>query len=154
MNVQDHIVVGAGGAIAMPERVASAHAISAAAAETLLDAAGDEKVSARLAVVGASVAFELRGHPDETFVLRMGDGAVAVLEGDDPHADIRISMDAVDLHELFVGGLHLPMKIADGQVTFTGPVRRFLRICAIVAQMKPAYLARLDEARADEEAGR
>jgi hypothetical protein len=63
-------------------------------------------------------------------------------------------MDAVDLHELFAGGLHLPMKIADGQVTFTGQVRRFLRICAILVQMKPAYLARLVEARASDEAGR
>jgi hypothetical protein len=136
------------------DRPASACAIRAAATKTLLDAADDKGISARLAVVGASVAIELRQLTDETFVIRMADGAVAVRDGDDPHADIRLSMDAVDLHELFAGGLHLPMKIADGQVTFTGQVRRFLRICAILVQMKPAYLARLVEARASDEAGR
>lgn len=154
MNVQGHMAVGAAGAVAVPDRPASAHAIRTAATETLLGAAGDRDISARLAVVGASVAIELRGHPDETFVARMADGAVAVLEGDDPHADVRLTMDAMDLHELFVGGLHLPMKIAEGQVAFSGQVRRFLRICAILVQMKPAYLAHLDEARADEEPGR
>jgi alkyl sulfatase BDS1-like metallo-beta-lactamase superfamily hydrolase len=126
-------------------------AIRAAAVETLYDAAADEYLSTRLAVVGATVAIELRGHPDATIVVRMEHGAIAVLDGDDPDADIRLTMDPIDLHEMFAGGLHLPMKIARGQVTYTGQVRRFLRVIAILAQMGQVYESHLGEVQGREE---
>jgi alkyl sulfatase BDS1-like metallo-beta-lactamase superfamily hydrolase len=151
VNVLEYMGGTGRGAVAMPERPASAAAIRAAAAETLDDAAADERLSARLAVVGATVAIELRGHPDETLVVRMEQGAIAILDGDEPRADIRLSMDATDLHELFAGGLQLPMKIARGQVTYTGQVRRFLRVIAILANMAPVYESHLAEARERED---
>jgi hypothetical protein len=151
VNVQDHISAGGAGMLLMPELPASVAAIRAAAVETLSDAAADERLSARLAVVGATVAIELRGHPDVTFVVRMEQDAIAVLDGDDERTDIRLVMDPVDLHEVFAGGLHLPMKIARGQVTYTGQVRRFLRIVPILAHMGPVYESHLAETQEREE---
>lgn len=135
----------------MPELPASVDAIRAAAVATLNDAAADERLSARLAVVGATVALELRGHPDATIVVRMEHGAIAIVDGDDERADVRLAMDPGDLHELFAGGLHLPVKIARGQVTYTGQVRRFLRIIPILAHMGPDYEAHLAQARERED---
>ena len=135
----------------MPELPASVEAIRAAAVETLTDAAADERLSARLAVVGATVALELRGHPDATIVVQMEHDAIAIVDGDDERTDIRLVMDPVDLHEVFAGGLHLPMKIARGQVTYTGQVRRFLRVIPILAHMGPVYEAHLAEAHEREE---
>jgi hypothetical protein len=136
----------------MPERPASAAAIRTAAAETLNDAAADERLSARLAVVGATVAIELRGHPDATLVVRMEHDAIEILDGEEAGTEIRLTMDPIDLHELFAGGLHLPMKIARGQVTYTGQVRRFLRVIAILAHMGHVYESHLAEAQEREEA--
>jgi hypothetical protein len=137
----------------MPDRPASASAaaIRAAAVQTLSDAAGDERLSSRLAVVDATVAIELRGHADATFAVRMEHGAIAILHEGDPRPDIRLTMDPVDLHELFAGGLHLPMKIARGRVTYTGQVRRFLRVIAILAEMGQVYEHHLAEAQEREE---
>jgi len=132
----------------------SAAAIRSAALETLHDAAADERLSARLAVVGAAVAIELRGRPSDTFVLRMLDGSIAIAEDAGTPADVRITMDAVDLHELFAGGLHLPMKIAQGDVAFTGQVRRFLRVAAILARLRDRYLEHLEAAGSTEGADR
>jgi hypothetical protein len=153
VNFQDDIGTGGRSAVLMPDRPASAPAaaIRAAAVQTLRDAAGDERLSRRLAVVGAIVAIELRGHPDATFAVRMEDGAIAILDEGDPRADIRLTMDPVDLHELFAGGLHLPMKIARGRVTYTGQVRRFLRVIAILAEMGQVYERHLAEAQEREE---
>ena len=135
----------------MPELPASVAAIRAAAVQTLSAAAADERLSARLAVVGATVAIELRGHPDATIVVRMEPDAIAISDGDDERTDIRLVMDPIDLHELFAGGLHLPMKIAREQVTYTGQVRRFLRVIPILAHMGPVYEAHLGEAHEREE---
>jgi hypothetical protein len=43
------------------------------------------------------------------------------------------------------------MKIARGQVTYTGQVRRFLRVIAILANMAPVYESHLAEARERED---
>lgn len=142
-------VMNPGAVVAMTDIQPPAEAIRAAAIETLHDAAADASLSQRLGVVGASVAIELGDRPDTTFVVRFADGSVAVHEGDDPRADIRLEMTHTDLHELFSGGLHLPMKIARGQVGYSGQVRRFLRITAILADMGEAYAVRLREARAE-----
>jgi hypothetical protein len=151
VNVLEYMGASGRGAVVMPERPASAAAIRAAAAETLNDAAADERLSARLAVVGATVAIELRGHADATLVVRMEDDAIEILDGDDAGTDIRLTMDPIDLHELFAGGLHLPMKIARGQVTYTGQVRRFLRVIAILARMGHVYESHLAEAQEKED---
>jgi hypothetical protein len=138
----------------MPERPGSpsADAIREAAVQTLRDAAADARLSTSLGVVAATVAIELRGHPDATLVVRMEPDAIAVLDDDDgQRTDIRLSMDPIDLHELFAGGLHLPMKIARGQVSYTGQVRRFLRVIAILAEMGQVYERHLGEAQEREE---
>jgi hypothetical protein len=138
----------------MPERPGSpsADAIREAAVQTLRDAAADARRSTSLGVVAATVAIELRGHPDATLVVRMEPDAIAVLDDDDDQrTDIRLSMDPIDLHELFAGGLHLPMKIARGQVSYTGQVRRFLRVIAILAEMGQVYERHLGEAQEREE---
>jgi len=148
VNAPDHISAGGLGALLMPELPASVAAIRAAAVQTLRDAAADERLSARLAVVGATVTIELRGHPDATFAVRMEHDAIAVVDdAGDARADIRLDMDPIDLHELFAGGLHLPMKIARGQVTYTGQVRRFLRVVPILAHMGPGYASHLAAAQ-------
>lgn len=141
------------GAVLMPERPGSpsADAIREAAVQTLRDAAADKQLSTSLGVVRATVAIELRGHPDATLVVRMEPDAIAVLNDDDSPTDIRLGMDPIDLHELFAGGLHLPMKIARGQVTYTGQVRRFLRVIAILAQMGQTYERHLGETQEREE---
>jgi hypothetical protein len=142
------------GAVLMPERPAfpSADAIREAAVRTLRDAAADERLSTSLGVVAATVAIELRGHPGATLVVRMEPDAIAVLDDDDDQrTDIRLSMEPIDLHELFAGGLHLPMKIARGQVSYTGQVRRFLRVIAILAEMGQVYERHLGEAQEREE---
>jgi len=142
------------GAVLMPERPGSpsADAIREAAVQTLREAGADARLSTSLGVVRATVAIELRGHPDATLVVRMEPDAIAVLDdGDDQRTDIRLGMDPIDLHELFAGGLHLPMKIARGQVTYTGQVRRFLRVIAILAEMGQTYERHLGEAQERED---
>jgi hypothetical protein len=152
VNIQDHISAGGLGALLMPELPASVDAIRAAAVQTLRDAAADERLSARLAVVGATVAIELRGHPDAAFAVRMEHDAIAVVDdAEDERADISLVMDPIDLHELFAGGPHLPMKIARGHVTYTGQVRRFLRIVPILAHMGPRYESHLAAAQERED---
>jgi hypothetical protein len=130
----------------MSERPVSAAAIRAASVQTFSDAAADARLSTRLAVVGATVAIELRGHPDATFAVRLAHDTITIVDGDEPGPDIRFTMDPIDLHELFAGGLHLPLKIARGQVTYTGQARRFLRVIAILAQMGSVYELHLGEA--------
>lgn len=121
-------------------------AILDAAAATLEEAAADPQRATRLAVVGTTVAFDVRDLPGDPLVVRLGPDAVAVDDAGGP-AEIRLELDAVDVHEMFAGGLHLPMKIAAGRVGYEGPVRRFLRVAPVVAGLRTVYAGHLAAAR-------
>ncbi len=118
------------------ERALPARVIRTAVIETLHGAADDPRAGRRLAVVQATVAFVLRDA--EPFAVRFGDGDVVVLDGED-HGEVRLELDARDLHELFDGGPHLALKIVDGQVDYAGQVRRFLRVTGILSSLRDAY---------------
>jgi len=56
---------------------------------------------------------------------------VEVARGSTGHADVHLHATMADTVSFFAGDLHLAMAIAQGDVTYTGPVRKVLRIIPI-----------------------
>jgi len=123
-----------------------AEAIVAAFLETVNEAGADPLLCQRLGVAAVVVALDVRELPGRRIVVSLAPDAVWGRDAGTERADVEISLAARDIHDLMVGGLPLPMKIAADDVTYRGPVRRFLRVIGPLGRLGPAYTAALDGA--------
>lgn len=134
-----------------PEVVPPADEVVAAFVSAVNEAGDDPLLSQRLGVARVVVAFELRELPGRRVVLSLTPAGVWAQDGSAERAEVEVVLSALDLHELFAGGLPLPMKIAAHTVTYRGPVRRFLRIIAPLGELRSSYGAALGGAFAYQE---
>jgi hypothetical protein len=114
-------------------------AIVSAFIETMEHAGTDAGHRQRLGSAGVTVGLQVTDLADRWILLELEEGRVGAIEGMAGGARIEVTLRARDLHELFAGGLPLPMKILAGEVTYRGPVRRFLRVLAPLTQLRDFY---------------
>lgn len=111
-----------------------------------LNEAGDDALlRQRLGMASVVVELDVRDIPGRRVVVSLTPDDVWAQDAEAERVDVEISLDARDIHELMVGGLALPMKIAADRVTYRGPVRRFLRVIGPLGGLGERYLAAVDE---------
>jgi hypothetical protein len=109
--------------------------------------AGDDPVRRqRLGMAAVTVGVEVRDVPGRRIVITLTPDHVSADDDAGQRVDVEMSLRSLDLHEIFVGGRPLPMKVAVGDVTYRGQVRRFLRVIAPLAELRTFYRAAVDGA--------
>jgi len=94
-------------------------------------AAADPVLSRALARADTTVAIELADESDLGVTLLLDRHPVEVVDPG-PDTEVELSIASTDLARLCSPDFHLAMAIARGRVTYTGDVRRFLRVTPIV----------------------
>jgi hypothetical protein len=95
-------------------------------------AAARDDAAARLADAETSVSIEIRERPGRRVTLRL-DSMPPTLERDDPApVEVEMEIEAQALLDVFARTARLPMMFIEGRASFTGPVRKFLRITPIL----------------------
>jgi hypothetical protein len=77
-----------------------------------------------------TVGIELADEPDLGLALLLDREPIAVVERGEP-TDVELSIASTDLDRLCSPEFHLAMAIVRERVTYTGEVRRFLRVTPI-----------------------
>jgi hypothetical protein len=93
-------------------------------------AADNPTLSRNLARADTTVRIELADDPDLAITLLLDRTPIEVVDPID--AAVELSIASVDLDRLRSPDFHLAMAIARGRVTYSGDVRKFLRITPIV----------------------
>jgi hypothetical protein len=113
---------------------ASARAYTESALERFCEAieaaSRDESLSHVLGRANTTVRIELADDPSLAITLLLDRQPIEVVDAQD--AEIQMKIISVDLARLYSPDFHLAMSIARGRVTYTGPVRKFLRISPVV----------------------
>lgn len=113
---------------------ASARAYTESALERFCDAieaaSRDERLSHVLGRADTTVRIELADDPGLAVTLLLDRQPIEVVDAQD--AEIHMKIISVDLARLYSPDFHLAMSIVRGRVTYTGPVRKFLRISPVV----------------------
>jgi hypothetical protein len=94
----------------------------------------------RLGSAGTSVTFKIARSPKRSVTLLLDRDPPEVADGGEP-AEITIELSAKQAERFARGDLALPTRIANGEVSYTGPVRKYLSLDPIIRSM----LARVDE---------
>ena len=99
----------------------------------ILDAAAaDEFIGRRLAHADATMEVHyVDTDPELSFTVLADREPIEMVRGSVGDADIHLYATMRDGVRFFAGDLHLAMAIARGEVTYTGPVRKMLRIIPI-----------------------
>jgi phospholipid/cholesterol/gamma-HCH transport system ATP-binding protein len=99
----------------------------------ILDAAAaDEFIGRRLAYAGATMEVHfVDTDPELSFTVLADREPIEMVRGSVGDADIHLYATMALGVRFFAGDLHLAMAIARGDVTYTGPVRKMLRIIPI-----------------------
>jgi hypothetical protein len=118
---------------AEPRGAARAHAESALARfrSAIEAAAGDPELCRVVARADTTVGIELADERDLGLALLLDRQPIAVVERGEP-TDIELSIASTDLDRLCSPEFHLAMAIARGRVTYSGDVRKFLRVTPIL----------------------
>lgn len=91
--------------------------------------AADERLGRRLAAAGCVVHIHFTiGDEDKGFTLMMDREPIEVIGGFVGDAEVEIFGSAADWLALIRQDKRMSMAIARGEMTYTGPVRKFLRI--------------------------
>ena len=113
---------------------------SAPAAERLrqalaraLDAEGDQRLR-RLSHANTSVTFEVSGSTPTKMTLLL-DRNPPELHGGDQPAAITITLTPEQADRFAIGALSLPVTLASGRATWTGPVRSYLMVDAVIRSL-------------------
>jgi hypothetical protein len=77
---------------------------------------------------------------DLTMTLLLDRQPVEAVAGSVGDAEIEIFITSRDIDRFWAGEMHLAMAIAEGEVTYRGPVRKFLRVVPIARRLTPEYL--------------
>lgn len=102
----------------------------------VLEAAEDGLPSQQPSRAQTTVAFHVTENRGETSVpwatLLLDRTPVIVEEGSQSTPEVEIFLSRKDLQDFIHGRLQLPLAIASGGVSFSGPVRKFLRITPVL----------------------
>jgi hypothetical protein len=98
--------------------------------EAITAASKDERLSGVLGRANTTVRIELADDPELAVTLLLDRDPIEVVDSDE--AEVHIRIISVDLARLYSPDFHLAMSIVRGRVTFTGPVRKFLRVSPVV----------------------
>jgi SCP-2 sterol transfer family len=88
----------------------------------------------RLGTAGTSVTFEIADAPKASVTLLLDRQPPAVADGDEP-AEITIEMDSKLATSFAKGELSLPSLILSGEVSYSGPVRKYLSFDPILRSL-------------------
>jgi len=112
---------------------ARADEMAALTAELFVRAGEETELSERMAFAGTTVQIHFRGEDGEAACTLWLDrdpiGAEVGLVGD---AEVELFGDAQTFMDMILGKVQLAMAIARKDVTYTGPVRKFLRVVPIL----------------------
>jgi hypothetical protein len=100
----------------------------------------DPATSARMTLADTSVQINLSDASGYAFTVHL-DGERVELGDCEPQAQIALAMTTLQLEQLTRGELALAMEIAHGNVAYSGPVRKFLRVIPILRRVSRDWLA-------------
>lgn len=93
----------------------------------------DDDVAARVAQAGVLVRLDFADRPVQPVFLRFDeDRPSATMEPQPRRPDVTLGLKTADLGDCLRQGEHLPLRILSGEISFQGPVRKFLRILPIL----------------------
>lgn len=95
-------------------------------------ASRDERLSSVLGRSDTTVRIHLLDEPDLSITLLLDRSPIEVVDDDSAEAETDVGIVSVDLARLYSPDFHLPMAMARGRATYTGPVRKFLRVTPVV----------------------
>jgi len=117
-------------------------------AQVVERAAADSRFGERLALARTTVLMQL-GDSEELMATMIFDRhPVSVRPGlvGDPEIEIRMSPE--EFERFWSDGVHPAMAIAEGRITYEGPVRKILRVVPILRRVRATY-AELGAERGD-----
>ena len=107
-------------------------------------AAADEFIGARLSHAQTTLEVHLVDtQPELSFTLLADREPVEMVRGSAGDAEVRLFATMKDTVAFFAGELHLAMAIARGDVTYSGPVRKILRVIPIFRRIVGEQAMRL-----------
>lgn len=95
-------------------------------------AAVTPELSSSLALSRTVTRFCVQEAPELSLTLLLDREPIEAVQGSAGEAESEILIGAHDLLSFVRGELQLPMAIAKGRVSYTGPVRKFLRAAPIL----------------------
>src|SRR5581483_1226704 len=96
------------------------------------DAGSDPELSRRLALADTTVECVLADDPDLSVTLLLDRDPIEVRRGEGEAAEVTLWIASFDLEHLCSEQFRLPMAIARGRVSASGPVRKFLRVVPVL----------------------
>lgn len=122
--------------------------------EIMEQAARDEHVGHRLAFADTVVHIHFSDSPSELVLTLFLDRApVETRAGAHGTPEITIEATTNDVFRFWTGDLHLAMGIARGEVQYTGPVRKLLRVIPIARRLVGDFQKMTAEMNIDPPAG-
>lgn len=97
--------------------------------------AEEPRVAPRLALAGVVAQINFSDAPGVSLVLRLNGEPIEATAGDDPRAEVVLDARTADVVAFWRGEYHLAMGIARGEVSYSGPVRKLLRVVPIARSM-------------------
>lgn len=96
-------------------------------------ASGDGRL-ARLSAAETSVSFKTADAPDNSVTILLDRHPPLLADGNEP-AEITIQLTAAQASRLAQGALLLPNALITGEVSFTGPVRKYLAVDPVLRSL-------------------
>lgn len=93
----------------------------------------------RLALAQTVVHVEITDADNLTMTLLLDREPIEIVPGGNGEAEVELYIKSRDLDRFWAGDLHLAMALAEGQVEYSGPVRKFLRVVPIMLRLTPNY---------------
>lgn len=125
-----------------PPTAARAQEVYDAFAGVMTQAALHADISSRLALAEIVTHVHLRDSPQGLVLTLLFDRSpVEIAHGAVGNADVELFVDTQDVLRFWTGDMQLAMGIADGDVTYRGPVRKLLRIVPIARRLVADFKA-------------
>jgi hypothetical protein len=96
--------------------------------------ASDDPRLTRLAAAGTSVSFQTREAPEHSVTVLLDRNPPVLADGQEP-AEITIGLTAAQAVRLAQGRLLLPNALLAGEVTYSGPARKYLTVDPVLRSL-------------------
>jgi hypothetical protein len=113
-------------------------AVLTAIRDVLLDAIEDPDVLRRMTAAETVVEIRLTDTA-QTLTLMLDREPIEAVDHEVPDAEVHLSITSDDLRRVLSGEVHLPVLILRGKASYSGPVRKFLRVVPIISTMSDLY---------------
>lgn len=109
-------------------------------------AAKEPHIGPRLALADTVVHIHFADSPqDLVLTLFLDRTPVEAVVGAQGHPEITLEARTADVLRFWTGNYHLAMGIARGEVTYTGPVRKLLRVVPIARRLVDPFKQMIDQ---------